>query len=283
MTSEEPSMSNPEVLGASIREFYGRRANSDEGEVCIYPFIGDRFAAGSPQDLRVMALGINPYWDFKKDPVPKPEMFAEWYEKEKGESQGKPFSHHGFMKRVKREIDIICIDLKTNPDSPFCGYGYCRENGSLGNHYLTDVVKRYTTHEEGRQAKDLDKDLVKEHSALLGDELGILAKYDCFPHVIILFWSGGDVAWQALWETLHPEGPKRFKRAKIGGVNTESFFQGSGFLEHCANHIVVDVNGKRQSVLLLRLCHPSYGGKRKAATFTGTECQAFQELLKKGT
>ena len=273
-------MSNPEVLGASIREFYGRRANSDEGEVCIYPFIGDRFAAGSQCDLRVMALGINSYWNFDEE-RPTPEMFAKWYETEKGESQGKPFVHNGFMKRVKREIDTICTHLTTESGSPFHRLSYM--NGSPDNHYLTDVIKRYTTLKEGRYAKDLKTELVKEHSDHLREELEILAQHDRFPHVILLFWSGGDVAWEAMWETLHPEGPTRFGRAKIGGVNTKSFFQGSGVFEHCANHIIVDVNGKTPSLLLLRLCHPSRAGKRKAAYFTGTECQAFQELLEKGT
>ncbi|MFW5740203.1 MAG: hypothetical protein ACOC1F_07540 [Myxococcota bacterium] len=92
------------------------------------------------------------------------------------------------------------------------------------------------------------------------------------PHLIVLL---GSQVWDTTWRSPHPEAGFAFEHFAVDAYHT----CGDPCFHH-VNLITVNVGGRKQPILLVRMTHPAAQGNRRAAWLLGQE--AFREMVRMG-
>jgi hypothetical protein len=223
----------------------------------ILPFIGDGFEHPQPGDLRMLVLGINCYTDEWPLPDDSPGWFRGWFETERWR----------FFKGARSALRELGSALEQS--TVFGGLRY-RDPGSA---YATNMVKNHLPRSIGRHAVDVPDDAFERGERTWKTELGLMARFGVFPHVVVVL---GSRFWPTACRTF--QGPLAFtavhEHTWTGSVSID---MPAGPSLHFVNRYEVEVGDERQPVLLVRIYHPS---ARKPRDADGTPKGTVQWLLK---
>lgn len=124
--------------------------------------------------------------------------------------------------------------------------------------------------EDYKKAQGITPDFLARHIPTWHQELETMAMHGVMPHLIVAL---GTQVWDPAWRSLHPEAefaPEHF--------SVESYQTCGDPCFHHANLITVNVGGRKQPILLVRMTHPAAQGNRRAGWLLGQE--AFRELAR---
>ncbi len=255
-------MNEDSPLLTDIRNLYAETAAPKGVGRCIDPFIGEAFINPARGALRIMGIGINAYCDGSELSSLKPGVYSTWYRDQR--TQGPNGRRLRFFTAAKNQMNVVARTAAADGNA-FHGIAHdATVDNCAGNHYFTNVVKRYVDQSVGKAASDLDPQLVDNHIRVLPRELEILAKHNRFPHIIVLFWSTPDPPWRQLWKPLHDQSvAKSGHCASRISVLKGSFKPAEGNAGYHANRIEINEGESTRPLLLLRLAHPTRAGRAK--------------------
>lgn len=199
----------------------------------LVPYIGAAYVSPQPEDLRVMAIGINSYAS-EKDWPPHPGWLRGWYAERT----------HRFHKSVWRSAATLGAAL-TAPGMLFAG----RKYDASRSLYATNGVKECMREAEGKRVDQLPPDVFAKYDEAWREELRLLAEGGVMPHVMIVL---GAPFWERAWRALHPGSATLWPSVKV-----TRYEAAEGDDRHRANRIRLETPAGEHEVLLLKLRHPA--------------------------
>lgn len=208
---------------------------------CINPFIGDAFAGGVPNALRVMTVGLNAYLSEADWPKQNPDWFAGWFRD----------GTHKFDRTVATDAgDIARALIDRSPH--FSGLTF----DGRTNFFHTNAVKAYLREADGKRSDQVTQAHFQAHVATWHAELDAMAQHGVLPHVIIVF---GQPFWERAWQAFYPEKKPAFSHLRVHG-----FVSAGGEGHPHANRVEVEGGRGKHPLALLGVRHPAARATSKA-------------------
>lgn len=214
------------TFAEQIHSIYDRH-----GPTQIHPLIGDAFTTPQPNDLRVMAVGINSYVSADGQGKESPSWFAGWFRNQS----------FRYQRGAWRDLQGLAAGL-TSPSSRLASKVFRGMDGL----YLTNAVKVYVPEETGKRADQLSSEDFERHLAQWHDELDVMSEHEVLPHVIAII---GAPFWAYACESFRGDA---FKMMKV-----KSYEAARRACSHFASRIMLEVSRGEHEVLLVRLRHPA--------------------------
>lgn len=224
----------------------------DQHSPCIYPYIGAAFREPGGSDLRIMAVGINPYSDEKDWGKQAPGLYAEWFVTQRWR----------FHRGAWRDLKALGASIAR---APFLFAN--RTFVDMRSIFLTNAVKVYVRVSEGKRADQLSASHFVRHLDQWRDELDAMADNGVLPHVVAIL---GDPFWKYACDSFRLTPPfRRFSVKAYRWCKAASL--------HFANRVTLEMNGRNQELLLVRLRHPA-GRSRSGSPKWLFEQEDFRQL-----
>jgi hypothetical protein len=210
----------------------------DENESAIHPFIGEAYTEPRPDDLRIMALGINAYisdHEWEEWRAGHADDFASWFELGK---------YHFFPRAYRRGKELAEALLDQSGD--FDGLQLRGEDGRQ-SFYVTNAVKVFLRASEGKSASNVSEARIQAHQLQWYRELDLLAAAGLMPHAIIVF---GRPFWPWASRTFKMDARRPLPHIEVVG---HRWTPGPG--RHHINRY--QLAGVERSLPLVGMAHPS--------------------------
>lgn len=225
-------------LPMAISAIYSKRDNH------ILPFVGAAFERPTPDQARVVVVGINSYVSPKDWDKINPNWFAGWFEQ----------SSHRFYKSVKKQAVNLAAALVERSES-------LRGKKLVwpGSFYATNAIKTYLPEAEGKRADQVQPEMFTEHATTWRGELDLMAQHEALPHLIVLF---GEPFWKHAWSAFRPPHADNYKHLRV-----LEYRHTDGPSLHHVNRLRLGGANGEQTTLLVRLRHPSSRTKRGSVSW----------------
>lgn len=215
-------------LATRIRSTYSTRDNH------IVPFIGQAFEHPSPNDMRVVIVGINSYVSPKDWDQIKPEWFGSWVVQAK----------FPFYRGVKAQsLELASALVEKLPHLTNLNFAW---PGSL---YATNAIKTYLPEAEGKKSEQVPPEMFAEHASTWRQEVDLLAEHGALPNLIVIF---GAQFWPHACASFKPPHSDNYKHLRV-----LEYQHATGPCLRFANRLTLQGANGRQTTLLVRLRHPS--------------------------
>lgn len=214
-------------LSTATTAIYSKRDNH------ILPFVGAAFERPSPDQLRVVVVGINSYVSEQHWPLAPGGGFPDWFAHTK----------YRFFRSVKRNATRLVSGLVDN--GIFDGLRFEWPD----SFYATNAIKTYLPESEGKRADQVSSELFDQHAATWRDELDAMAQHGALPHLIVIF---GEPFWKHAWSAFKPPHLDAYEHLRV-----LDYRHTDGPSLHFGNRLRLGGANGELTTLLVRLRHPS--------------------------